>query len=119
MREAFSLWRAGVEPCPEDERQLERDSQPLSPTVSHDAGGGQVGSRHVDVGWQDGDEEGYQSPRCGLARWRKQKTEAAESLCCSADVNDGEVGRQRWGDYFEVGSGKEEVETAGCYEKNG
>ena len=47
------------------------------------------------------------------------KAEAAENLRRSADVNDGEMGRKRWWDDFEVSSGKEEVEAAGDDEENG
>jgi hypothetical protein len=119
MREAFSLWRAGIKPCPEDEGKLERNSQPLRPALAHDAGGWQVGCRHVDIGWQYYDEQSYQFPGSSVARWWEEKAQASDNLCGAADVKDGKVRRQPRRDDFEVDGGVKEVKAAGDDEESG
>jgi hypothetical protein len=115
----FSLWRAGIKPRPEDEGKLKRNSQPLRPSLAHDAGCWQVGCRHVDIGWQYHDEQSYQSPGCSVARLWEEKAYASENLCCAADVKDGKVRRQPGRNNFEVDGGMKEVKAAGDDEENG
>jgi len=97
---------------------LQRNTQPLSPALTHDAGSGQVCGCHVNVGRENANEEDYETPSGGLASGWDEESNAAEDLRGSADVNDGKVcGQVGWND-LEIRLRGDEVKAPGEDKEN-
>jgi hypothetical protein len=107
-----------VKPRPVDQGELQGDPGPLHPALAHEARESQMRCRHVDVSWQDGDQEHNQAPSCSMTRGWHDESNAPEDLGGSADLDQrewrGEIG---WHD-LEISLRDEKVQTARCGEED-